>query len=94
MANGNFGRVSGRAFGTMKSIALWKTKEKTPVQHIGIGDALKKVLVKAYNNRVKFLVEDLVDKYQFNITKGNVFLYVKKAYPPVKNFEKHTKTYP
>ena len=70
---GDFGRVSGRAFGTMKSIALWKTKEKTPVRHIGTGHVLKKVLVKSYNNRVEFLVEDLVEKYQLGVTKGSVF---------------------
>ena len=70
MANGDFGRVSGRAFGMMRSIALWKTKEKSSVRPIGIGDALKRVIVKAHSNLVKPIVDELVDKLQLGVMKG------------------------
>ena len=70
MANGDFGRVSGRAFGMMRSIALWKTKDKNSVRPIGIGDALKRVIVKAHCHHVKLIVDELVDKYQLGVMQG------------------------
>ena len=48
MANGDFDRVTGRAFSMMRSVALWKDKGKTSVRPIGIGDALRRAIVRAH----------------------------------------------
>ena len=70
MAKGDFQTISGRAFSMMRSVALWKTNEKTSVRPIGIGSALKRVIIKAHASLMKLLVSELVDKYQLGVMKG------------------------
>ena len=70
MAAGDFTRETGRAFSMMRSVALWKSKDKKAVRPIGVGDALKRVIVRAHCNRVRLLVSDLVGKWQLGVMKG------------------------
>ena len=70
MAKGDFDKVSGRAFSMMRSVALWKDKEKTSVRPIGIGDALKRIIVRAHCDHVRVLIEELVWKHEFGLMKG------------------------
>ena len=59
MAKGDFDRISGHAFSMMRSVALWKNKEKTSVRPIGIGDALKRMIVRAHCEHVRIMMEEL-----------------------------------
>ena len=70
MAAGDFSRVSGRAFSMMRSVALWKSKDKKAVRPIGVGDALKRIIVRAHSNRVRPVLLDLVGKWQLGLMKG------------------------
>ena len=54
----------------MRSVALWKSNKKESVRPIGIGSALKRVIMKAHSNLVKPLIADLVEKYQLGVMKG------------------------
>ena len=69
-ANGDFNRLSGRAFSMMRSIALWKCKEKNAVRPIGIGEALKGIMTRAHCDQVRTLVADFVEKDQLGMMKS------------------------
>jgi len=48
MANGDFDKMAGSAFSMMRSVALWKNKDKISVRPIGMGDALKGVMTRVH----------------------------------------------
>ena len=67
MSNGDFSTLTGRAFGMMRSIALWKNKGKTEVRPIGIGDALKGVITRAHCDQIRNLVAEFVENDQLGM---------------------------
>ena len=62
MANGDFDSVAGSAFSIMRSVALWKNKEKTSVRPIGMGDALKGVMIRAHCDIIGSKVANIVER--------------------------------
>ena len=70
MANGDFDKVAGSAFSMMRSVALWKSKEKISVRPIGMGDALKVVMTRADCDQSGEIVGDLVERHQLGMMKG------------------------
>ena len=51
MSYGDLDGVTSRAFSMMRSVALWKHKSQTSVRTIGIGGALKRIIVKTHSFR-------------------------------------------
>ena len=70
MVNGKYDTVLGSAFSIMKSVALWKNKEKTSVRPIGIGDALKGIMTRAHCDQIRLHVTDVVEKHQLGMMRG------------------------
>ena len=69
MANGDFNKIAGSAFSMMRSVALWKNKEKTAVRPIGVGDALKGVITRAHCDQIRSVVSELVEQNQLGMLK-------------------------
>ena len=70
MANCDFDKVARSAFSMMRSVALWKKKDKTSVRPIGMGDALKGVMTRFHCDQVRSIVAEMVERNQLGMLKG------------------------
>ena len=60
----------GQLTAMCKLVALWKDESKTDVTPVGIGGALRRLLVRAYGNQIKMQLRLLVQDHQLGVLKA------------------------